>query len=98
MSDIEQKDAQGNYVKISPGIYLVRTQAGFRNALKNEFAADFGDWKWMIANRLNGFPRSYPSIVSLSVGYNGDTWFQCNCARVDQIKSVLIQEGLRGTR
>lgn len=78
-----------NMIKIAQGIYLVRTEAGFRNAVKAEFSEDFGDWKWMSRNRMSGYPESYPAVISLSIGYNGDTCFQCNSVHVNVIKAAI---------
>lgn len=78
-----------NMVKIASGIYLVRTEAGFRKALKEEFAEDYGDWKWMLKNKVYSYPESYPSVVSLTVGYDGSTYFHCNSVHVNVIKAAI---------
>lgn len=79
-----------NMTKIAPGIYLVRTQAGFRKAIKNRFSKDFEDWRWMAKNRMKGYPKSYPAVVSLSLGYNGDHCFLCNSVPVNLLKAALV--------
>lgn len=87
-----------NMTKIAPGIYLVRTQAGFRAAIQDCFSEYFGDWKWMMKNRMFGFPTSYPSVVSLSVGYRGDTVFACNSVHVNELQRAMdsvFSEGVR---
>lgn len=76
---------------IAPGIYLVRSQAGFLKALKTEFSAFFEDWRWMAANRLDGYPSAYPAVVSLSIGYVGDTRFQCNFVHIESLRAVLTK-------
>ena len=78
-----------NMVKIAKGIYLVRTEAGFRKAIKSRFSRMFEDWKEIASDRMYGYPKSYPAIVSLSVGYNGDTIFQCNSVHVNTIKEII---------
>lgn len=75
-------------IRISHGIYLVRTQAGFRKAIKTEFSEDFGEWK-TYAKNVCGFPVKYPSVVSLSVGYKGYTCFVCNSVDLETLKGII---------
>ena len=85
-NDVETDD---NMIRIAYGIYLVKTQAGFRKALKTQFSGDYGDWRWMAANKLYGHPTKYPAVVSLSVGYDGGHCFICNKVSVAALKLVL---------
>lgn len=78
-----------NMVRISDGIYLVRTQAGFKRALKAEFSGDYRGWKLIAARHTEGYPKSYPSVVSLSIGYRGYTFFNCNSVHVKAIKAAI---------
>lgn len=77
-----------NMVFIAPGIYLVRTQSGFKKAIKDNFSECFGDWEYYAKN-ISGYPKSYPAVVSLSVGYRGATCFQCNCVHVNVLKEAI---------
>ncbi len=56
-----------NLVVLGRGFYLVRTQAGFRKAIKHRFAnsPDIAE------ERPSNYPRSYPAIVSISTEYRG---------------------------
>ena len=78
-----------NMTKISDGIYLVRSQAGFMNALRAQFSSDFNDWREIAAKRVPGHPKSYPSVVTLYYGYNGSTVFCCNAVHVNTLKAAL---------
>ena len=78
-----------NMKKIAPGIYLVRSEAGFRKALKEEFADYYKDWPWTSSHTLDGYPKSYPSVVALHVGYRGDYVFRCNSVHVNTLLEVL---------
>lgn len=49
-----------NWRRLSTGEYLVRTQAGFKQALRHYMTA-----QWMNehhAEQLEGYPKKYPSI------------------------------------
>lgn len=87
---------KSNMEKVADGIYLVRTEAGFRKAIRAEFSEIYGEWKWMAKNRMSGHPKSYPSLVSLSIGYNGDTCFQCNSIHFNVLKNALNEENNNG--
>ena len=51
-----------NLKEIRPGVYLCRTQAGFRKLLKKTFVDDYHTWG-EIKSRLNNYPSKYPAIV-----------------------------------
>ena len=55
-----------NVVMLRDNVFLVRTQAGFKKALKI-FVED------NVPNRVCGYPRKYPSLVFLELRYNGGT-------------------------
>lgn len=77
-----------NMVKVSEGIYLVRTQAGFVGAVQDHFSEEFSDWH-LYLKTMSGHPTSYPSIVTLSLGYNGDHQFVCHACHVNRMKEVI---------
>lgn len=77
-----------NMTKIASGMYLVRTQAGFRKAIKHQFSNTFEDWKEMMKD-MKKFPKEYPAVVVLGVGYNGSWHFQCKSVHVNTVKAVL---------
>lgn len=57
-----------NYTHIKNGFYLVRTQAGLKQAIKHWLQDE--DWRKRFDN-VDGYPESYPSIVTFSVSYRG---------------------------
>ncbi|CAM3794422.1 hypothetical protein [Castellaniella denitrificans] len=75
-----------NMMKIAAGIYLVRTQAGFRQAIKAEFSDHCEDW---VMRDVEGWPTSYPSVVSLSLGYRGSLFVDCNSVHVNVIRAAI---------
>lgn len=75
--------ARENFKKIASGIYLVRTQAGFNHAIK--------DWDpgLFYKPEVLAWPRSYPSVVSFSLGYNGGYYVQCNTVHVNKLLDAI---------
>jgi hypothetical protein len=59
-----------NWKHISGGFYTVRTQAGFRQAVRHFAGAMDGEYE------IKGFPNEYPALVSLSIGYSGNEWIR----------------------
>ena len=51
-----------NLKEIRNGIYLCRTQAGFRKLMKSVFVDDYHTWK-EIKSGLNDYPKKYPAVV-----------------------------------
>jgi hypothetical protein len=70
-----------NMTYIADGIYLVRTQAGFKKAVK----AQFPEYSKRARSRVVGYPTSYPAVVSLSVGY----YVICNSVHVNVLKAAI---------
>lgn len=54
-----------NMKYLGNGFYLVKTQAGFRKAIKH-FNGESKETR-----EVYSYPRTYPSIVHLSSGYRG---------------------------
>lgn len=54
-----------NMRRLSNGAYLVRSQAGFRKALKDFFE----EHQLPRMREIDGYPKSYPSVVTLSFVY-----------------------------
>lgn len=76
------------YKKIAYGIYLVRTQAGFNQAVK-EVIDDRYEYQSM---EVYGFSTSYPAIVSISIGYAGYHYVQCTSVHVNIMKEAIEGE------
>lgn len=69
------------------GFYIVRTQAGFKHALR-DFRENVGGDPGM---ESRGYPTSYPSVVHLSLGYTGSTWVRVACIHFNDLM-VAMQE------
>lgn len=79
--DAASSDTKPNMVNVGSGLYIVRTQAGFRRSLKH-FCGE-------VPSRLEGYPTSYPSMVHLSDGYAGYVYIRANCTPLHVIAKVL---------
>ena len=51
-----------NLEEIRLGVYLCRSQAGFRKLIKKTFVGDYHTWG-EIKSGLNNYPKKYPAIV-----------------------------------
>lgn len=64
-----QPEQRTNWRQLDSGHYLVRTQAGYKQALKHWIRAM--DWEGELKCReFRGYPKSYPSVVSFSWDYH----------------------------
>lgn len=77
----------GNMRHLSGGFYIVRTQAGFRQAYKH---FESGDIKRPYG--LVGYPITYPSLVAFSHDYNGSTFVLADCIPIEDVTSHLESE------
>lgn len=59
-------DARPNCLRIRYGMYLVRTQAGFRKAVR-----DFADSEGLSRDTIDKYPSAYPCLVMMHSTYNG---------------------------
>lgn len=71
-----------NYKQITYGVYVVRTQAGFKQALKHFDAY----------SHVEGFPTSYPSVVFISDNYHGYHYTEVKCIHVNKMRDMLEGE------
>tara|TARA_Y100000593_G_scaffold94032_1_gene191274 strand:+ start:56868 stop:57122 length:255 start_codon:yes stop_codon:yes gene_type:complete len=78
-----------NFTKITDGIYLVRTQAGFKQAINDCFGDDWQDVQLLLRTNYTNYPKSYPAVVSLSIGYCGDNYLHCNNVHVNVLREVI---------
>lgn len=81
-----QRPTVANCRYIKRDVYYVRTQAGFRKALKHWGWADDDD-----KSRVFGYPRKYPAIVTIKTGYDGSTYAQCSCLYLDDLEAIDIR-------
>lgn len=74
-----------NMTIIRDNVFLVRTQAGFRKALKifQRIYDARGD-------RVTGYPKTYPSLVVINSFYNGGNYVTC-CQNfhLNELKEII---------
>lgn len=70
-----------NFKKLTDGAYLVRTQAGLKQAM-NDYGA-------VNANHCGKDKFKYPSLVFLSVVHRGVDDFYCDWVHVNAMKDFL---------
>ena len=69
-----------NYEYIAPNLFVVRTQAGFKQVLKLHQDSNRKDHM-----PVEGFPVSYPSFVTIHLGYRGHHYLDVTCWPVNLI-------------
>lgn len=72
-----------NFKYLGDDFYEVRTQAGFKRALKHSGMDDYDD--------LDGYPKSYPCIVVLTAGYNGGLVAQVRVKHFNALKNIVCE-------
>ena len=77
----------GNLVRLRNNVYIVRTQAGFRKALKY-----FNDEMPLYRS---GYPKSYPSLVFFSLEYAGYIKLVATCIPLRDLEAALLVEKAR---
>lgn len=70
-----------NMVKLRYGMYIVRTQAGFKKAVKDFSEGD--------KYEVRGYPICYPSFVTLYLGYTGATFIGVNFIHINSLIKAL---------
>lgn len=76
-----------NVTRLGTDMYLVRTQAGLRKAIKEQFE----DWKSL---EVHGIPTKYPAIVAIMAGRSrGIDFIQVSSVHVNVVKDVLAKQG-----
>jgi hypothetical protein len=73
-----------NREKLTPCLYIVRTQAGFKQAAK-EF------WNSDSKPDIKGYPKSYPALVVFSDGYAGYNYVRANCYALNFITEAIAR-------
>lgn len=81
-----------NWKFVGSGLYVVRTQAGYRQAVKH-FWGCHAKGKF-----LKGYPASYPALVSLVERHCGYSYVQANCIPLDDIQYAISKNALSETK
>ena len=74
-----------NMHRVASGVYIVRTQAGFKRALKIYLGESYSEMK----GDLEGFPKEYPSIVFFSTLYRGCHYPSARCIPLKELRAAL---------
>lgn len=72
-----------NMERVTEDLYIVRTQAGFRKALK-----EFNGERY---EKHFGYPRSYPALAHFTTDYAGYHYIQVHCWPVSKIAEVCAR-------
>lgn len=89
MSKSQQVESD-NMVRISQGMYVVRTQAGFRKALKayrryHEVESPISE--------IKGYPKEYPSLVMFGFTYGSvGPQVSARCIPVSKLDEIVQTE------
>lgn len=78
-----------NMTKIGHSTYVVRTQAGYRKALK-DFHKDADPFD----KKVQSYPKSYPSLIILSSHYNGGNYVTCcKSFHMNELRDIVNTHG-----
>lgn len=83
-----------NMHRVSSGVYIVRTQAGFRKALKTYLGEDNKEQR----KDLVGYPSSYPSMVFFYMDYRGYHYPVARCVPLNDLRAALLVADPTGER
>jgi hypothetical protein len=78
----------GNYKYLQNSVYLVRTQAGLKQAIKDWMGGSSCDYSQEDQEHI-GSRFTYPAIVDISTGYRGCTFIRCNWVHVNVMKEFV---------
>jgi hypothetical protein len=72
-----------NMEVLGKSFYVVRTQAGFRKALKHFRGDDLAS-----ESELRGYPTVYPSVVAFAYQYTGNIYVQARCLPLETFQKL----------
>jgi hypothetical protein len=78
-----------NLTRVKAGVYVVRTQAGFRKATK-EFWKEMGREDTTL--ELSGWPTAYPCLLVLNIAYQGYDYITIDTLTFNQLHEILEQD------
>lgn len=73
-----------NWRHIAYGLYIVRTQSGFRSALRH-----FRDGTPKNELEPNTYPTRYPCLLALSLGYSGMHWIRVETIHLNDLQQQI---------
>jgi hypothetical protein len=74
-----------NFSKVTNSMYIVRTQAGFKQAFKDWEGADYSIESF---NSCSGYPKAYPSLC---VFYTNEIFPSCKAIHLTVITHAIHQ-------
>jgi hypothetical protein len=74
-----------NWTHVGGPFYIVRTQAGLRQALKHHGKLPGEDTR--------GYPRTYPALVCFSNGYSGSEWVRVDAVHLNRLLEKIEHQG-----
>ena len=78
------EETKPNHTRIKGNVWLVRTQAGFRQALIKAFGREPKQDRYPVES----WPKQYPAVVTLTVGYSGYHYVVANCLYPNDIETI----------
>lgn len=83
-------DSNANFYHVENNIYVVRTQAGFEQALKHWFHVYAGK-----GDRQVGYPESYPALISIRQDYNGLITTVITTLHLNVLRAIIAKDDER---
>lgn len=77
-----------NHTRLDQDRYIVRTQAGFKQAFKNWYTETHGRCSTVMFD-VENWPTSYPAYVTFSEGYRGYHYTRCIWVHVNQLMNEI---------
>lgn len=74
-----------NWTHVEGPFYIVRTQAGLKQALRHHGKLSGED--------VRGYPRSYPALVCFSNGYSGSEWIRVDTVHLNTLLEKIEHQG-----
>lgn len=74
-----------NWTHVEGPFYIVRTQAGLKQALRHHGKLSGED--------VRGYPRSYPALVCFSNGYSGSEWIRVDAVHLNTLLDKIEHQG-----
>lgn len=84
MTTEQDWEPPANMEALGQGFYIVRTQAGFRKALKHEL-----DLKGGQVSSTDNFPKFYPALVHITFGYRGYHFPEVSVAHLGDLREAI---------
>ena len=78
------KPVNVDYLQVRENIYLVKTSAGFKKAIKHFCNSD----KELMAS-VRTYPETYPSVIVVGIRYAGHSYIHCDCLPFELLNELI---------